>query len=357
MILNRVITVFLLPLFLAACSGEKQEEVPPRPVLSMVAKSRILKTHGFTGTVEAKFSADLGFQVFGRIVSRDVQVGDVVRKGQELARLDATELELAVGKAEADIGSSLAKLELAKLNEQRQAKLLETNASTREQLEEAVQAREAAEAFVKQLRAGLAKAQEQLGYATLRAESDGVVSAISGEAGQVVAAGQPVVTIARLEARDAVVDIPDGFSEISGQGARFEVALQANPELKASGIVRERAPQADPATRTRRIRIELENPPSTFRLGSMVTATPSVSDDLSVWLPESAVGGEKGAEFVWVVDTKNSTVSRRPVKVRTSPGGGLEILDGVQEGERIVTAGVNTLKQAQTVRFTDEKAL
>lgn len=354
---NNIIALIMLTLPLAACSEEKQADLPPRPVLSMVAKSRIQKTHGFTGTVEAKFSADIGFQVFGRIISRDVQVGDVVRKGQELARLDATELELAVSKAEADLGSSLAKLDLAKLNEQRQAKLLETNASTREQLEEAVQGREAAEAFVKQLRAGLSKAQEQLGYATLRAETDGVVSAISGEAGQVVAAGQPVVTIARLEARDAVVDIPDGFSEISGQGARFDVALQANPELKARGVVREAAPQADAATRTRRIRIELDNPPPTFRLGSMVTATPSVSDDLSVWLPQSAIGGEKGAEFVWVIDPKNSSVSRRPVKVRPSPGGGLDVLDGVREGERIVTAGVNTLEQAQTIRFTDEKAL
>ena len=358
--MNRLATLStaLLALALAGCSEEKKsEEVPARPVLSMVAKTRTVKTFGFTGTVEAKFSADLGFQVLGRIVSRDVHVGDVVAKGQELARLDAAELDLAVGKAEADLNSARAKLDLARLNEQRQQKLLETNASTKEQLEEAVQGREAAEAGVLQLKAVLAKAEEQAGYATLKAESDGVVSAVSAEVGQVVAAGQPVVTIARLEARDAVVDIPDSYGDLIGPGTGFDVSLQANPDLHVKGVVRETAPQADAATRTRRIKIELQSPPATFRLGSMVTATPASSADHSIWLPESAVGGEKGQEFVWIVDPDKHTVARKTVKVRPSSGGGVDVLDGLSEGEHVVTAGVNSLKEAQSVRFIDEKSL
>lgn len=347
----------MLALALAGCSEEKKAEVPARPVLSMVAKARAVKTFGFTGTVEAKFSADLGFQVLGRIVSRDVQVGDVVRKGQELARLDAAELDLAVGKAEADLESARAKLDLARLNEQRQSKLLDTNASTREQLEEAMQGRAAAEAGVLQLRAVLAKAEEQAGYAVLRAESDGVVSAVSSEVGQVVAAGQPVVTVARLEARDAVVDIPDSYGDLIGPGTGFDVALQANPDLRVRGTVRETAPQADAATRTRRIKIELQDPPSTFRLGSMVTATPLGSADHSIWLPQSAIGGEKGSEFVWIVDPASHAVARKSVKVRPSPGGGVDVIDGVSEGQHVVTAGVNSLKEAQSVRFIDEKSL
>ncbi|WP_137130074.1 efflux RND transporter periplasmic adaptor subunit [Rhizobium sp. FY34] len=343
---------------LSACSEDKHDtEQQIRPVLFRVAEPRETVAMGFTGTVEAKFSADLGFQVLGRITSRHVSVGDLVKKDDVLANIDATALQLAVNQASADLASSVAKLDLAKVNEQRQITLVASAASTKEQLETAIQSREAAEATVKQLQASLTKAKEQLGYADLKADTDGVVSTVSAEVGQVVSAGQTVMTIARLEARDAVVDIPDSFDKLSRIGTPFEVTLQANPVIRVTGTVRETAPQSDASTRTRRTKIALDSPPDTFRLGSTVTAMPAAPSEGYLWLPTSAIGGAQDQQFVWVIDKASKTVSRRNVTVRPSAAGGVDILSGLNKGEHVVTAGVNTLTDNQTVKIPDEMPL
>ncbi|WP_165222907.1 efflux RND transporter periplasmic adaptor subunit [Affinirhizobium pseudoryzae] len=349
------ISFVLIAAGLSACSDDKKDPAPPvRPILSMLAEPRESIATGFAGTVEAQFSTDLGFQVLGRITARHVSVGDLVKKGQILASIDATALQLAVTQAEADLASAVAKLDLAKLNEQRQKTLVASAASTKEQLETAVQSREAAEATVQQLQASLTKAKEQLTYADLTADTDGVVSAVSAEVGQVVSAGQTVLTIARLEARNAVVDIPDSFDQLTKIGTPFEVTLQANPVIKVSGTVRETTPQSDAATRTRRTKIALNAPPASFRLGSTITATPEAPSDGHIWLPESAVGIADGKTFVWVVNTDTKTVSRKTVETRPSAGGGLDVLSGLEPGQRVASAGVYSLADNQTVRIPDE---
>lgn len=353
-----ILPLLLVATFLTSCSEEAPEAAEPvRPVLFVVAEPRTAVISGFTGTVEAKFSADLGFQVLGRITARHVNVGDLVKKGQVLANLDATALQLSVKQADADLASAVAKLDLARVNEQRQATLVASNASTREQLDEAVQSREAAEATVVQLQASLDKVREQLSYATLIADTDGVVSAVSAEVGQVVSAGATVVTIARLEARDAVVDIPDRFDALTTIGTPFEITLQANPEQKVRGTVRETAPQADAATRTRRTKIALDTPPDSYRLGSTVSAAPIAGTDDHLWLPQSAVGGQGETAFVWVVDVEKHIVSKRTVQVKPSPGGGFDVISGISRGDHIVSAGVNSLVENQPIRFSNETSL
>lgn len=353
-----VLPLVLMASVLASCSDEQGEVAAPvRPVLFVVAEPRAAVISGFTGTVEAKFSAELGFQVLGRITARHVNVGDLVKKGQVLANLDAAALQLSVNQAEADLASSAAKLDLARVNEQRQKTLVASNASTREQLEEAIQSREATEATVQQLQASLTKVREQLSYATLVADTDGVVSAVSAEVGQVVSAGETVVTVARLDARDAVVDIPDRFGALTAIGTPFEVTLQANPEKKVRGTVRETTPQADAATRSRRTKIALDLPPESYRLGSTVTASPMARTDDHLWLPQSAVGGADGKPFVWVIDADKHIVSRRDVDVAPSPGGGFDVMGGIARGDRIVSAGVNSLTDNQPIRFSNETSL
>lgn len=353
-----ILPLLLLTAVLSSCSDDQPENAEPvRPVLYVVAEPRAAVLSGFTGTVEAKFSTDLGFQVLGRITARHVHVGDLVTKGQVLANLDFAALELSVKQAEADLASAKAKLDLARVTEQRQKTLVASNASTREQLEEAVQAREAAEATVQQLEASLVKVREQLSYATLTADTDGVVSAVSAEVGQVVSVGTPVVTIARLEARDAVVDIPDRYGALTAIGTPFEITLQANPVQKVRGSVRETTPQADPATRSRRTKIALDAPPESYRLGSTVTASPIARTDDHLWLPQSAVGDADGKPFVWVIDATKNTVSRREIKIEPSPGGGYDVTSGINRGDRIVSAGVNSLTDNQPIRFSSETSL
>lgn len=347
--------LMLMAAALAACNeAPGAAEAPVRPVLTTVASASHADAIGFTGAVEAAFSADLGFRVLGRITARNVNVGDLVRKGQVLATLDDSSLRLAVDKARADLASATAKLDLAKVTEERQKKLLATNATTKESAEESVQSREAAEASVQQLQADLTKAQEQLSYAELTSETDGVVSAVSGEVGQVVSAGQTVLTIAGLGARDAVVDISDSYDALTAIGTPFVVTLQANPAIKVKGKVRETAPQADAATRSLRTKIALDSPPSTFRLGSTVTATPDQPVRDRIWLPQSAVGGKDGGQFVWVVDPATKKVSTRTVTSEAAANGGVYILSGLESGERVVTAGVNSLSNDQTVRIAGE---
>lgn len=353
-----ILPLMLIAAVLSSCSEEAPEaEAPVRPVLFVVAEPRAAVIAGFTGTVEAKFSADLGFQVLGRITARHVNVGDLVKKGQVLANLDSTALQLSVKQADADLASAVAKLDLARVNEQRQKTLVASNASTREQLDEAVQSREAAEATVVQLQASLDKVREQLSYATLTADTDGVVSAVSAEVGQVVSAGTTVVTVAQLEARDAVVDIPDRYDALTTIGTPFEITLQANPTQKVRGTVRETAPQADAATRSRRTKIALDSPPESYRLGSTVSASPIAGTDDHLWLPQSAVGGASDKPFVWVIDGDKYIVSKRNVEVKPSSGGGFDIISGISRGDRIVSAGVNSLTDNQPIRISNESSL
>ncbi|MDH4411700.1 MAG: efflux RND transporter periplasmic adaptor subunit [Rhizobium sp.] len=349
----------LVAVALSGCSeSEEQVAAEVRPVLSVVAGPRANEPGtGFTGAVEAKMNIEIGFRLLGRITTRAVDVGDVVKAGQVLMTLDTTSLELAVRQAEADLASAKAKLELADVNARRQATLLKTQATTRERLEEAEQTAEAAEATVRQKEADLTKAREQTSYASIIAETDGVVSAVNAEVGQVVAAGQSVVTIARLEALDAVIDVPDTLKALQALGTDYEIILLSNPDVKAKGRVREVAPEADAATRTRRTKIALDTPDPSFRLGSTIMAKPVEAVESSIWLPESAVGIDKdGAFFVWVIDREKSAATRRAVDVSKAHSGGYDIVSGLQAGERVASAGVNSLSENQIVSLTDETA-
>ena len=344
-------------LLLAACNEHKPEPAPIRPVLSTVIALQTSRVLGFTGTVEPRYRANLGFRVLGRIITRDVNVGDVVKKGQRLAAIDPLSLELAVRAAQADVSNAGAQLANASGTEARQRTLVEQSAATAAVYEAAQQGRDAAAAALARAQANLAKAQEQLGYSQLRSDFDGVVTAIEGEVGQVVSPGQNVATVARPDQREAVVDVPDGIAADIPLGTRFDVVLQLDSSLVASGAAREIAPQSDATTRTRRVRITLDNPPSRFRLGTIVNAVLTKPTRPRIEVPAGAVLARDGKTFVWVVDPATSTVNTREVQVARRHGGLAVIGEGVAPGTRIVTAGVNSLAAGQQVKILDEAPL
>ena len=340
---------------LAACQEQKQADAPViRPVLSVVVTRQTERTLGFAGTVEARFRYDLGFRVLGRIISRDANVADLVKKGQRLATLDPVTYRLAVQSAQAEVASALAQFENAAATETRQRTLLQQNITSEVQFEAARQSRESAEAGVTRARANLARAEEQLGYTELRADFDGVVTAVGAELGQVVQPGQTVVSVARPDIREAVIDLPEGIARDLGPGARFDVALQLDPSIRAAGSAREIAPQADPATRTVRVRISLSKPPESFRLGTTVTATVTTQGVPGFELPASALLERGGRPTVWVVDPLTKTVSVRDVTVSAREGLLIRVTDGLAPGTRVVTAGVNSLSDGQAVKITDQ---
>lgn len=344
--------------FAGALGGcQKPHAEPPpvvRPVLSIVVAPKARGATEFAGTVEPRYRSSLGFRVLGRMIARDVNVADTVRKGARLAALDPLAFELAVRSARAEVSSAVAQLENATGTETRQRTLLQQNAIPQAQFETAQRAREAAAAALARARANLAKAEEQLDYTQLRADFDGVVTAVEAEVGQVVQPGQTIVTLARPDIREAVIDLPEDVNGALKPGARFEVALQLDPSVRATGSAREIAPQADPATRSRRVRITLDNAPPSFRLGTTVTAVMAApGSPPMIELPTSALLDRDGKTLVWVVDETARTVSTREIKV-ASRDRSVRVAEGLSPGTRVVTAGVNSLSEGQAVKIQKE---
>jgi RND family efflux transporter MFP subunit len=348
-------TLALLPLLaLAACGEEaKVPEPPVRPVLSIIASQRPHTVASFAGTVEPRYSRDLGFRVLGRLVARDVEVGQSVKAGEVLALIDPSELELAVRALEAELAKSEAQLLNANATLERRQALVERKVASQAEFDTAEEARAAAAAQVSRGRAQLAKAREQLGYTRLVSDTDGVITALGAEVGQTVTAGQTVVTVAQTEVREAVVDVPDEIARTIREGDDFEAVLQIDPDVKASGRVREVAPQADAATRSRRIRITLINAPRAFRVGTTVNAYPVETDSAAIALPDTAVLKVDGKAYVWVVDETTMTVSRREVAIADDLGRTLRVREGIEPGTRVVTAGVHSLKDGQKVKVEE----
>ena len=350
-----IASIIASALVLADCKQEARAPEPVRPVLSTILEPTASDSALAVGTVQPRYETSLGFRVLGRLIARPVNVGDVVAQGQTIAAIDATALRLAAQSAKADLSKAQAVLLNASEAEERKRILIKTDATTRQTLDDAEQALAAAQASAARARANLTKAIEQLGYAQVKADFAGVVTAVGAEVGQIVSPGQSVVTVARPEIREAVVDIGADFSEPLKIGLPFTVSLQLLPALQVQGQIREIAPQADSATRMRRVRISLTDPPENFRLGSTVTARPNNSENAVLRAPASAVLAKDGQNFVWVVDPLTSTVFLHKVDLADDEGG-LRVAGGLPAGARIVTAGVHSLKQGQQVRFEQDLA-
>ncbi|MEK1855127.1 MAG: efflux RND transporter periplasmic adaptor subunit [Phyllobacterium sp.] len=344
---------------LAACQQKQEvaESEIVRPILSTVLKIQPVQIRGFAGKVEPRFETQLGFRTLGRIVRRDVSVGDQVSNGQEIAAIDPLALELAVQAAEAALSSAKAQLANAATTEDRQRALLGQNSATEAALEQAQRAHEAAAASAVQAEANLTKAKEDLGYAILRSDFDGVVTSLQADVGQTVTAGQLVAVVARPDIREAVVDIPEAIAGTVKVGSKFQVALQIDPVIRASGTVRQIAPQADEATRTRRTRITLEQPPEGFRLGTTITAYLTTAADPKIHIPATSILERDGKTFVWLIDENLGTASTKEVKLESRTDAEAIVADGLADGDRIASAGVHSLSEGQKIKMTDGKSL
>lgn len=305
------------------------------------------------GVVEPRFKTSLAFRVLGRLTSRLVNVGDLVAEGQAVGTINSTALELAVRAAKAELAKAEAQLANARATEERQRTLISSDTTTKQVLDNAEQARAGAEASVARAQANLTKAIEQLGYARLKADFAGVVTAVGADVGQVVSPGQSVVTVARPDVREAVVDVGEDFPLALEIGLPFTVSLELLPAVQVQGTIREIAPQADPLTRTRRVRIALNDPPPSFHLGATVKAKPGTEQGPTLRVPASAVLAKDGATFVWVVDLPVSRVSLHKIELAKDESG-IRVTDGVAAGARIVTAGIYSLKPGQQVRIEQD---
>jgi RND family efflux transporter MFP subunit len=304
-----------------------------------------------TGTIQAQDDVNLAFRVGGQLIERSVNVGDRVRTGQVVARLDAQTERNAVDAARASLAAAMARLVEARNTVQRYEPMLARGFVARAQFDRAIESRDAAQAQVDAVTAQVATAENQLGFTTLAADGPGTVTARGAEPGEVVGAGQMIVRLAREGGRDAVFDVPARVLEASSAENAVQVALSTDPAVTTVGRVREVAPQADPATRTFKVRVGLADPPESMRLGSTVTGTVQIGGIAGISLPASALTASSGQPAVWILDPETWTVSLRNIDVARHELDRVLVGQGLDVGEIVVTAGVQVLRPGQQVRL------
>lgn len=350
--------IILLTLLLAL-AGCKPEDMPAesRLVRTLVVNPQpIGEERHAIGEVRPRYESDLSFRVAGKVLSRLVDVGASVKQGDTLATLDTQDYQNRLRSAEADVNSAEAALVEAQGAEGRQGKLLKDGWTTRATYDTVLRNLRTAEAKLAAARANLDLTRDQLNYTELKADFDGVITAVGVEAGQNVNAGQMVVKLARPDERDGVFNIAEAaFADVSDAHPEVIVWPLTNPSLTVEGMVREISPVADPATRTFTVKITLKNPPPQLRFGMSVGGRLKGKAALAVALPLSALFEKNGSPAVWVVDQRSSSLTLRPIAVARYEANTVVIASGLINGDIVVTAGVNTLTAGQKVRLADAK--
>lgn len=338
---------------LAACKEDAPKAVEIRPVRTEVVEPRPIEDdRTAVGEIKPRHESDLGFRLSGKLVSRVVDIGVSVRKGDLLARLDDQEYQNKLRSAEADIASAEAVLVEAEAAEGRLRQLLASGNTTRANYDVAVKNLRAAQAKLESSRAAASLSRDQLGYAELRADFDGIVTAVSAEPGQVINAGQMVVRLARPDDKDAVFAIAESAFRGRPANERPEVivTMLSSPGVTTDGVVREISPVADPTTRTYQVKVTLRSPPEQMRFGSSVVGRLKATTAPVVVLPGSALFDSGGKPAVWVYQAATTSVALKPVVVARYEADRVVISEGLARGDVVVTAGVNRLREGQKVR-------
>lgn len=350
----RLLTGVLLAASVIALTGCKEataeKPAPGRPVLVATVKYEAASPErSFVGTIRPRIETDMGFRVPGKVAKRLVEVGQTVDVGQPLAVLDEVDLKLQAEQAQAEFSAATGVLAQAAAAEQRAKDLRAKGWTTDAQMD-------AARAGADEARARLNRAERQveltrnsLSYATLAANARGVVTASLIEPGQVVAAGQSAIRVARFAEKEAVVAIPETLVGRAKEGVA-SVTLWSEPDKKYAARLREIAPSADPATRTYLAKFSLPDAGDGVSLG--MTATLTLADRATervARLPLSALYNQGSSPSLYVVDDTGN-IALKPVTVRAYESESVVIAAGVKEGDKVVALGVQKLDPAQKVR-------
>ena len=337
----------------AACNEQADIAEPaPRPVRTVtIEKSEAGVPVVLTGRIEALDEASLGFRLSGRMTERAVNTGDRVGSGQLLGRLEALNELNALTAAKANVAAAQAKLTQVRNHFERQQTLLAQGWTTRANFDQAERERLTAEAQLDASQAQLNSAHDQVDFTELKADAEGIVTAIGAEPGEVVQAGQMIVRLARHGGRDAIFDVPAQVLRSAPTDRALDVHLADDSSVTATGRVREVSPQADPVTRTFQVKVGLTDPPENMRLGSTVIGTLQTDAVPMIEIPSSALTEFNGHPAVWIVDPKELTVEIRNVDVLRFDPATVTISQGLDTGDVVVTAGVQALHPGQKVRL------
>src|SRR2546423_2385642 len=345
------VSLAFIAVALAGCTDTAAEKaVPTRPVLvATVHYEAESAERSFVGTIRPRIETDMGFRVPGKVAKRLVEVGQTVDIGQPLATLDEVDLKLQAEQSEAEFRAATGVLGQAAASEQRAKDLRAKGWTTDAQMDTARAAADEARARLNRAERSVELTKNSLSYATLVADTRGVVTATLIEPGQVVASGQTAVRVARFAEKEAVVAIPETLVGRAKDGVAT-VTLWSEADKKYTAKLREVAPSADPATRTYLAKFSLPGAGDSVSLG--MTATLTLSDPATervAKLPLSALYNQGGDPSLYIVDDKGE-ITLKPVTVKSYESNNVIISGGVDEGAKVVALGVQKLDPAQKVR-------
>lgn len=339
----------LSPMLLLAACGHAEADPRTQPPLVRTATAGAAHADGesFTGVISSRVQSDLGFRVAGKVVARLVDTGQVVRRGQPLMRIDATDYVLASRQSQGAVAAARATAIQTAADEKRYRDLVAAGAISASAYGKVKADADAARAQLGALEAQASVARNEAGYALLLADADGTVVETLAEPGQVVAAGQPVVRLAHAGAREAVVALPETQRPAVGSTAQASLFRGTTSVAR----LRQLSDAADPQTRTYEARYVLDGAAASAPLGSTVTLQLAASGDAPAALevPLGALHDPGSGPGVWVLDTKDR-VHWRTVKVAALGAETARLAGGLRTGERFVSLGAHLLREGEQVR-------
>jgi RND family efflux transporter MFP subunit len=355
-----VAAVFLTAL-LAGCHQSKAPALSPAAVVSVAVQA---SPAGETGVplrypveVAARYSNAMSFRVPGQLIERRVRLGDAVRKGEVVARLDSVDAEKQAASARAALRAAESRLTFAKLQIERDRAQASRELIAQSQLEQTQDAYSAALAARAQAVDQLVIALNTLRYNSLTAEHNGIITSENADTGQVVSAGQPVYGLAWSDETDVILDAAPSDLPLLTAGRAASVIFLALPERRFEARVREVSPAADAQSRTYRVKLTLADPGPDVHLGMTGEATiaraasPSGSDPTPgvFEIPATAVFHQDENAAVWTIRPSDSTLELRPVRVLGYGERTAYVDRGLRDGESIVAAGVHTVYAGEHV--------
>lgn len=347
---NGVFGIVLLGL--AACGAEQPVESPRPALVVHPGGGAEAALSAYAGEVRAREESPLSFRVGGNLVRRNVDAGARVQKGEVLALLDAGDFALQAQAAQAQLAAADADLVRARGDRDRYAKLVGDKLISQSAYDAQVAAYKAAEGQARAARAQMDVMRNQEGYSQLRAPRDGVIASRQAEAGQVVAAGQTVFTLAADGGREVAIGLPENRIRDFSVGQPVMVELWNAPGQRLPGTIREIAPAADAQTRTYAARVSLVgDAQQQVELGQSARVyVQENGSKAALKLPLSAIQrGSEGRTTVWIVDPATARVRAQVVQLGRYGEASVPVLGGVKASDWVVAAGGHLLREGQTV--------
>lgn len=343
-------TCLTIVVLLQACEKAPEPTLPLRPALVMKVGEHVAGNQGMVlaGEVKSRYESNIGFRIAGKIIKRYVDVGAKVKKGQMIASIDASDVNLSASAAAADVTAAEAQLTLAKAELERQRQLYEKKFISKSALEIREAEYKISEARLKQAKSQYSVSNNQSTYTHLLADRAGVVSQISAEPGEVVSAGQMIAQIVDYSNIEVLLAVPESRMSNIKTGNKVTIKLWADIAKTYQGEIREVSPAASSATRAFDVRVSIDQPDESFKIGMTAGVDFGGKDAVNIAVPTTALTEIDGVKTIWVI-SKDGVAMPREVTSGQFTESGVEILNGISIGETIAIAGVHTLVKGQRV--------